>query len=140
MRGPDDCWEWTGWNNGAGYGAIGKGQKSYLATRWAYYIEHGDDPGDECVCHTCDNPGCVNPAHLWLGTIGDNNRDAWQKGRSFQPETLPGEQNTQAKLTEQDVREIRKSNELQRILAEQYGVCHQLISQIKTGKIWKHVA
>ncbi len=136
VRGPDDCWEWTGAAI-KGYGIIrmGRGRQKYLAHRISYFIRRGVDPGDKCVCHTCDNPRCVNPAHLWLGTLGDNNLDAIQKGRG----QARGEQHSHAKFTEQDVREIRKSGEPHRSIANQYGVCKTTISRIKCGKRWKHV-
>jgi hypothetical protein len=135
VRGPDDCWEWIGSTGPNGYGRIGKRiGHLYLAHRWAYFIEYGVDPGRMKVCHTCDNPSCCNPAHLWLGTTLDNNQDAMKKNRH-----TPGERNYQAKLTEQDVRAILKSNEFHRVLAERYGVCRQAITHIKNGRRWAHI-
>lgn len=79
----DGCWEWTGSRDRKGYGKIAKGGAPtipLLAHRVSWAIHHGD-PGDLCVLHRCDNPPCVRPDHLFLGTIADNNRDMTQKGR-----------------------------------------------------------
>ena len=79
-----DCWEWLSSKNKGGYGRfhIGK-QKAYTATRIAYLIHFGEDPGQLIVCHTCDNPPCVNPSHLWKGTHQDNRDDCVSKKRNF---------------------------------------------------------
>ncbi len=139
VRGPDDCWEWKAYCILKGYGTIGKGPLKYFAHRWAYYITYGVDPGDKCVCHSCDNPPCCNPAHLWLGTPGDNNRDCHGKGRASTSRAL-GEEHGRAKLTRQDIKRIRASKEFQYVLAERYGVCQQLISRIQRREIWSHIA
>ncbi len=76
-RAPTGCLEWQGPVDGKGYGRVDGGK---LAHRVAYRLAKGD-PGPLCVLHTCDNPPCINPEHLWLGTRGDNNRDAAAKGR-----------------------------------------------------------
>ena len=77
-KGPDECWEWFGQKNPKGYGYV----KPYgLTHRFSYELHTGEKPGELFVCHSCDNPPCVNPAHLWLGTVTDNQRDAKAKGR-----------------------------------------------------------
>lgn len=134
VRGPDDCWEWTA-SGLRGYGQFILGSHGrFISTRVAYFIEHGVDPGDANVCHTCDNPPCCNPAHLWLGTQTDNIQDAVTKDR-----IVRGERNGQARLTEKDVRSICNSDETQEALGERYGVSRTTISTIKNGKSWKHI-
>lgn len=78
-----DCWEWTGGTNNLGYGMIRDGDKMRTAHRVSYEF-HNDTtiPKYMCVCHTCDNPLCINPQHLWLGTRKDNMHDMIKKGRS----------------------------------------------------------
>jgi len=76
-----ECWLWTGPKRCKGYGTLRANGKSVLAHRFSYTIATGKEPGDLLVCHRCDVPGCVNPAHLFLGTYKDNNRDCVSKKR-----------------------------------------------------------
>lgn len=134
--GPDDCWEWTAGKNKAGYGTIHIQGGMYISHRVAYFIRYGVDPGELLVCHKCDNPSCVNPDHLFLGTHQDNSDDKVSKGRDVHAR---GEQCGMAKLTEQDVQEILESDKTNTVLATHFGVRNCEISDIKRGKIWKHV-
>lgn len=82
-RGPDECWLWTGKRNAKGYGVIGRNGRRTIATQISWELAQGSPvPAELLVCHSCDNPPCVNPAHLWLGTNSDNMRDMVAKGRN----------------------------------------------------------
>lgn len=80
-RGPDECWPWTGTMRNNGYGAIRFQRIEMVATRAVMTAIHGPIPGDLIVCHKCDNPPCVNPKHLFIGTYRDNVLDMLAKGR-----------------------------------------------------------
>lgn len=133
----DECWEWTGSRHYKGYGKFWlKGCRS--AHRVAYELTHGPitDP-PLLVMHSCDNPPCVNPTHLSLGTASDNQRDSAAKGRHV---SLQGPGSSPAsKLTPTQVREIRARREkgaLLRVLAKDYGVCKATIGHICSGRNW----
>lgn len=77
-----ECWEWTGSRMPSGYGRIAFNGRQEYTHRLAYELTNGPIPDGMCVCHTCDNPPCCNPAHLWLGTMTDNIADRHAKGRT----------------------------------------------------------
>jgi len=139
VGGPADCWEWTGSKNHNGYGQIregASGSRLLLAHRVSWEIENGLIQKGLCVLHRYDNPSCVNPAHLFLGTVADNNHDMIKKGRDIK---ACGEEQGSVILTEQDVHEVRQmlSRSIsQRVIAKKYGVTHMAISNINTGKTW----
>lgn len=143
------CWIWVGGMRYKGYGAFRIGLKHESAHRAAWIIYRGEIPDGLSVCHHCDNPSCVNPDHLFLGTAKDNTQDMIQKGRQvsglrLHPERAArGEHNGNSKLTEDEVRAIRLSYSLYSIskseLARWYHVDHKLISEIVNYRIWKHV-
>ncbi len=145
----DGCWLWIGAGakfNGERYGTLNYRGRHYGAHQIAWIITHGVIPDSQYVLHTCDNKLCVRPDHLFLGTQIDNIKDMVSKGRSrmqSQPWTiLRGSQQNQAKLSEIDVLEIKKSlsNGIQKsVLAKQFGVSHSCISSIAFGRRWKHV-
>lgn len=145
-RSPFECWEWKGGKTTAGYGSIGLGTREEghgYAHRLSYQLATGTDPGDLYVCHKCDNPGCVNPHHLFLGTPRVNSHDARDKGRQILPAVRAGETNNKAKLTEPDVRDIfeRRVNRREPLatLAREYNVTEANISAIAKRKTWKHI-
>lgn len=141
-RSGDDCWPWLGATNGAGYGTISRGGRNAMATahRVAYELCVGAIPAGHFVCHRCDNPICVNPAHLFAGTPAENTHDMMAKGRARRGRTV-GEASPHAKLTEAAVREIRKQLGTRRTrdIAKDFGVSKTLISRIGTGQNWGHV-
>ena len=133
------CWEWFGSKrNGYGRMIIGSRtdgtRKSVSAHRISYELTYGEIPIGMEVCHKCDNPPCVNPSHLFLGTRQDNIDDRERKGRNNPPK---GEKHAKAKLTELDVLTIRKKR-LQGVsfgkLAKEYGVCKKTIQDAVSGK------
>ncbi len=134
----DECWEWRGSKDGKGYGEIQINGKLHRSHRIVYELTYGSIPNDLCVLHSCDNPLCCNPKHLWLGTINDNNQDMYKKGRY-----AIGEMQGSSKLTVKDVLEIRKKyfegNHTQERLGKEYNVSHQNISNIINLKYWKHL-
>ena len=132
-----DCWIWTGHKDPNGYGRLNIDLVPRLAHRLMMELEGHQITPDQFVCHKCDNPSCVNPAHLFIGTAADNSGDMTQKGRSCR-----GERNGHSKLTENEVLDIRKrydGGEVQSKIAKEYGLHQVTVSEIVTRKIWKHV-
>jgi len=138
------CWLWTGRQDGNGYGSAVVGNKTFGAHKLSHILFKGQVPAGLVVCHTCDVPLCVNPAHLFLGTHSDNMLDAFRKGRlkppteRGTPNPVRGEAHHKSKLTIEQVREIRASTKSNSELAREYGVDRTSIRAIKTGKSWKH--
>lgn len=133
----DACWPWLGGSGNNGYGVLRYAGRLWLAHRLAYTLTHGTPPRFH-VCHTCDNPACCNPAHLFDGTDRDNVHDALAKGRMAR-----GERSGPARLTEEQVREIRRTyvpGEMSyAALARRYGVAMVTIHHIVVGNTWRHV-
>lgn len=140
----DDCWLWIAGTDKNGYGLIKLDGRSLRAHRISWMLKNNQlIPNQMFVCHSCDNPSCVNPAHLWLGTAQDNARDRDVKGRhgfGRVGATYRGQDHHQAKLTKEAVLEIRScKSKTQRLLAQEYGVSEATISLIKSRKIWTHI-
>ena len=125
-----DCWRWKASKHLNGYGLF----QTQYAHRASFQLFKGPIPDGLCVCHSCDQPDCVNPAHLWVGTKKDNSNDMARKGRAAQ-----GETHTKAKLTEGQVKEIRdlKGKMAQKDIARLYGVGPPNVRAIWGGKTWK---
>lgn len=131
------CWLWTAFRNAQGYGRLYAGGRTRPATHVALWLATGKwPPQGMLACHRCDNPSCVNPDHLFLGTARDNARDCLEKGRDVNPW---GERNGSTKLTEEKVRAILAAPGTQRSIAAKYGVDQRVIWEIRNHKIWRHV-
>jgi hypothetical protein len=129
------CWYWTACKISVGYGRLNVGGTIKLAHRVAYELYCAPIPEGMHVCHTCDNRGCVNPEHLFVGTNMDNVLDKMKKGRQTR-----GSTHGPAKLSESDVVAIREAEGvLHRDLAARFGVDKSQISCIRSGKYWAHV-
>lgn len=135
-----ECWEWRRTRNQFGYGTLTVGGRAVYAHRLAYELSKGEIPEGMHVMHKCDNPSCINPDHLTVGTRSDNMRDCFQKGRSsVSPVSVCGEANGAAKLSSAQVADIRERLEagaVQRVLADEFGVSQSCISKIKLGASW----
>ncbi len=137
---PDDCWEWTGTLDKRSYGQFRIGQTQYRAHRYSYEL-HVGPLGDLLACHSCDNPKCVNPSHLFPGTQLDNMQDMMAKGRRYKPDVV-GEKNGSAKLTEVLVKEARQKfadGASISDLSREYGVCWTAMKLVVTRETWRHV-
>ena len=136
---PDECWGWLGKSRDGRYGSFAiNSMKSVQAHRMAYMISRGPIPDGLLVCHSCDNPPCCNPDHLWVGTMLDNWKDSVQKGRNVVMGQR-GENHHRAKLTDGAVVAIRDSNKSGAELARKYNVHHSVIGKIRNRIAWKHL-
>ncbi len=137
--GPESCWPWLGARDKAGYGATSLYKKNMKAHRLAYLYSNGKIPEGKNVCHSCDNPPCCNPDHLFAGTGPENTADRHAKNRDAR-----GERNGNSVLTEQQVRTIRDiystmENPSSRTVARFFGVSKDTVQGIVNKKFWKHV-
>lgn len=144
VRKTDGCWIWTGARNPNGCGRISVGARGAglaLAPRASWILAHGAIPAGLHVCHHCDNPPCVRPDHLFLGSGADNTHDMMMKGRNGYGVNR-GEENGAARLTSAAVLEIRKRRArgatLQSLACE-YGVGKSSVHRIARGKNWRHL-
>lgn len=128
----DWCWNWTGSKIGLGYGILGVNCGKMVAHRFSWILHNGKIPSRLLVLHHCDNPSCVNPSHLFLGTHKDNMRDMVKKGRQVK----------HPKLTEDQVRYIaseRQRGLLIKEIAKRNNTSRSTVHYICAGKTWKHL-
>lgn len=136
----NNCWEWLKSTNKKGYGYFQiNALPAFPAHRVSYELYKGEIPEGMCVCHSCDNPKCVNPDHLWLGTIKENNLDRDKKGRNAQPR---GEKHGMCKISEDTAKliklKIQNEESLIRI-SKELNVPYTTVNNIKQGCAWKHL-
>ena len=129
------CLEWMACKDKGGYGQFKVKGTQLKAHRVAFFLCTGTDPRELLICHTCDNPSCVNPEHLFLGTPADNMLDKTAKGRA-----TSGDAHGSSKLTAPDILMIRSDTRTQKLIAIDYGVGRALISKVKLRRVWAHVA
>ena len=131
VRGPNECWEWKGAKNRQGYGEFSIDGRMYRSPRVSYSFNNGPIPEGLCVLHSCDNPACVNTAHLRTGTYSDNMRDMVSRNRNKPCH----------KLTRSIVDEIREHSACgpfnQSEAARRFGVTRQTISLVVNFALWK---
>lgn len=141
-----ECWEWTAARDALGYGffRMEPARPMWRAHRAAWELTNGAIPDGMIVCHRCDNPPCVRPDHLFLGSEQDNVDDRVAKDRSSRQISHFGETSPLAKLSAEQVDAIRyrytAGGILQRELAEEYGVTQTTISKIVRGVRWKQAS
>lgn len=144
-----ECWDWQKGLFSSGYGQFRIGNKKMRSHRLSYEIAHGSIPQGMCICHKCDNRKCVNPSHLFMGTTQQNTQDRHLKKRNAtgkrhgaytKPESrLPGSRNGQAKLTVEQVREIRRLRKRGYSFSQLSGnfdISKSQISNIIRNKSW----
>lgn len=138
VEGDNSCWIWIKSRNNKGYGQIGVFGKTMSAHRLCYALVFGTFPKKLHVCHICDNPACINPFHLFLGTQSDNLKDAFRKGKMHPPiNCLRNEKYAGSKITLSEVKEIRKAKgKTQRQLAAQYRISRNHVGAIRRGICW----
>lgn len=139
VRGPDECWPWLASTNPNGYGQIIDDEHGQMlkAHRVCWTLCFGPIPPGLNVLHGCDNPPCCNPRDLFLGTQAGNIADMVAKNRQNGGPPLGIRNN--CKITEAQADEIRCASGLQRQIAARFGITPSQVSNIKSGKSWKHI-
>lgn len=146
VRGPEECWEWKAAYRNAThthkYGAFWMNGRHHPANKIAWEIANGPMPEGMFACHSCDNPGCCNPRHIFPGTTQENTADKMSKGRHPQGEAVHN-----ARLKKQDIIEIRARKPVGRKapiglrdeIASKYGITKHYVTEIWAGKSWRVV-
>ena len=132
----EECVVWPRSRTDTGYGIVSVRGKPKKAHRLAYELAFGEIPTGKVICHACDNRLCVNPNHLWAGTLQENNADMARKGRA---RTAKGSDHKLSKLSESQATEIKRDSRPERELSRIYGVSGTVVGAIRRGKAWKHV-
>lgn len=133
------CWEWIGALTWQGYGAHSVARRMWRAHRYSFAIHNGYLPAEAFICHTCDNPPCVNPDHLYAGDGKTNIRDMLERNRRVH---TCGERDGNAKLTTAAVLDIRKEQiggASLTVLAARHGVSKSCVGDVLRGRTWKHI-
>lgn len=136
-RGDSDCWNWTGDKIRDGYGRIWNNGKTRRAHRISWELRYGEVPENMCVLHHCDNPSCVNPAHLYLGTNQDNVNDKVAKSRQAVGINNGGNKYPPEKILE--IKRLRQDGKTQREIAKTLGVSKGLVYYVITGQVWRNL-
>ena len=160
-KGPNECWEWTSAKAYNGYGLFQMPASQMRAHRISVVLSGVILDPNLCVCHTCDNPACVNPAHLFQGTHNDNMQDKVRKGRSYRPPPFvgpkkkrirdrrkpntpfsgnKGERHGNSRLKNENIIDIVTSKQSIKELMAKYQIARGTVSDIKHRRVWKHVA
>lgn len=136
---PFGCWLWLGCRDGDGYGKFGQHGRTYRTHVFSYTFAYGEVPEGMCVLHRCDNPPCVRPSHLFLGTRGDNSRDMTEKGRSTRGE----KGGSRVKMTDEKVIAMRAQYTTGKFsfshLGRLYGVSKNTAMRVCKRQRWTHV-
>jgi hypothetical protein len=135
-RGDGECWPWRYLSNHGGHGRMWAGGRNTLASHIALWLSGSSRPGEACALHSCDNPACVNPAHLRWGTQIENIADRVDRGRSGAPK---GEASGRSKLTTSQVLAIRDDTRSSSIIAGEFGISRVMVCNIRSGRAWRHV-
>lgn len=131
-----ECWIWIGIQNKNSYGYLCINRRKFLAHRFSWIINNGNIPDKLCVLHKCDNPSCVNPNHLFLGTQAENIADMVKKNRQC---VLKGENHSRCKLKIKDIEKIKSlTNKLtKKEIAKIFNITRQYVGQIQQNKTWR---